>query len=202
MNQLTDLFIEIGVVTIQISRLREIDCSGSAKISHGNLRGNQDRIGTGLQRDGLGIDIGDDGTPFSPSQGESNLVPVTRGLVTSLKLKRLVLNSLVSFNSCVALTAAMVIWPSAVAVSVSARIRGATKDPRRFVGPRKFGLTVDGLAVEFLHQGADVLPADFRAVQLEHAAQHPRSGKGMLQMQLINQPHQPQITLRRWRCAW
>ncbi|MPN62169.1 hypothetical protein SDC9_209916 [bioreactor metagenome] len=34
---------------------------------------------------------------------------------------------------------------------------------------------------------------DFMAFELEHIAQHPRTGKGMLQVQFINPPHQHQI---------
>lgn len=68
-------------------------------------------------------------------------------------------------------------------------------DAVRLVAPAGIGFAVDGLDVEFLHQRADMLSANFMAFEFEHIAQHPRPGKGMFQVQFINTTHEPQIGL-------
>lgn len=57
------------------------------------------------------------------------------------------------------------------------------------------GRAVDGLDAELLHRCVDMLAADFVAFQLEHVAQHPYSGQGIILMKRIDSPHQPQIAL-------
>lgn len=68
-------------------------------------------------------------------------------------------------------------------------------DAVRLVAPTGVGLAIDGLDVELPHQRSDMLSTNLMAFQLEHIAEHPRPGKGMLQVQFINPSQQLQIVL-------
>ena len=63
----------------------------------------------------------------------------------------------------------------------------------RLIAPTGVGLAVERLDAQRLHQRADTLAPDFDAVQAKHVAQHTGAGKGMLQVQLVNPPHQSKI---------
>ncbi len=71
-------------------------------------------------------------------------------------------------------------------------------DPMRLIPPAGVGFAVEGFNTPLLHQRADVFASDRDLFQPEHAAQHARPGKRMLQMQLVDLPHQLKIAFRHW----
>src|SRR5437868_2369358 len=66
-------------------------------------------------------------------------------------------------------------------------------DRMRAVVPAGVHFAVQRLDVHLAHQRRHVLAADAMALAPEQIAQHPRAGKLMLQMQLIDTSHQRQI---------
>jgi hypothetical protein len=53
------------------------------------------------------------------------------------------------------------------------------------------------LDTHLAHQGADVLTPDLEAFGLQQVLQHPLSGKGVIEVQFVDPPHQRQVGSRR-----
>ena len=63
------------------------------------------------------------------------------------------------------------------------------------IAPAGGGLAVERLDAQRLHQRGDALAPDIDAIQAKHVAQHAGAGKRMLQVQLVDLPHQSKIAL-------
>ncbi len=65
------------------------------------------------------------------------------------------------------------------------------------IAPAGARLLVERFDAHLAHQRRDVLAADREAFALQQVAQHPAAGERMLEMQLVDPPHQRQIRVRR-----
>ena len=86
---------------------------------------------------------------------------------------------------------------------IGPRDREAAQQVRiNLVSWRGFGSV--GLAIECLdghppHQRAHVAAAHFKTLLAEHVAQHATAGERIVQVQLVDAPHQHQVRVRDWR---
>src|ERR1019366_1218997 len=69
-------------------------------------------------------------------------------------------------------------------------------DPVAWRGFRGVWLAIDGLDSHPFHQRLDMPAADLQALLPQQAAQHSAAGKGIIQVEFVDAPHQPQIFLR------
>src|SRR5579863_7187279 len=63
-------------------------------------------------------------------------------------------------------------------------------------GPGGAGPAIDGLDAHPSHQRAQMAPADLETLAAEQIAQHPAAGERVVQMQLVDLPHPPQVGFR------